>query len=421
MARRGLLATLVRQAQVAARENERAQRAAVREHNAAVRRAEQARRAVQRVEGKLIRAAEGAERTRLQKEAREAHIAVMEAEADERNLELAQVYDEIDSLLATTLEVDDHVDLETFRVVAKHPPFDRPQLEVPAPAPHPIPDPTQPVFLAPDPPKGLAGLFGKKKHAAALARAQAVHEQALAEWREELDRLPARRQAASKAHADAEDGRVAALAAARALYAQECEAREADASESNKRLDDLIANLAYGTPAAVQEYISIVLSNSVYPECFAVTHEFEFEASSAELRLRVLVPSPDKIPEIKAFKYTKSTDEITATSLSQKVCRDRYASAVHQVALRSIHEVFESDRRGLIKTISLEVGTETVDPATGRQAYMPFVVAGVERETFLKFELSAVIPVMTLNRMGAAVSKNPHGLVAADTSGVRRS
>lgn len=421
MARRGFLATLLHQAQVAAREQERAQRAAVREHNAAVRRAEQAQRAAESVRVQLTRASE-AQRKRLEKEAREAHIAVMEAEAEERNLKLAEVYAEIDSLLATTLEVDDYVDLEKFRVVAEHPPFDRSDLEMPIPAPAPIPNPPQPIFVAPDPPRGLlANLFGKDKHAAAVATAQWAHEQSLVKWRARLEELSTRRQAALKAHAQAEAERVAALGAARARYAEECATREAEATERNRRLDDLIANLGYGTPEAVQEYISIVLSNSVYPEHFAVTHEFEFEPSSAELKLHALVPGPDKIPEIKAYKYTKSTDEITATPLSQKVCRDRYASVVHQVALRSIHEVFESDRRGLIRTISLEVGTETVDPATGRQTYMPFVVVGTERESFLKFDLSAVIPALTLDHLGAAVSKNPYGLVAAETLGVRRS
>jgi restriction system protein len=121
------------------------------------------------------------------------------------------------------------------------------------------------------------------------------------------------------------------------------------------------------------------------------------------------------------YKYTKSTDEITTTVLSQKVCRERYASIVHQVALRSIHEVFEADRRGLIRTIRLEVGTETIDPATGRQTYVPFVVVGAERESFLEFDLSAVIPALTLERMGAAISKNPYSLIAVETSGVRRS
>ena len=43
-------------------------------------------------------------------------------------------------------------------------------------------------------------------------------------------------------------------------------------------------------------------------------------------------------------------------------------------------EVFEADRRGLIKTISLEVGTNSIDPATGRPTYIPFVITAAERE-----------------------------------------
>ena len=112
------------------------------------------------------------------------------------------------------------------------------------------------------------------------------------------------------------------------------------------------------------------------------------------------MPGPGEIPEIKAYKYTKATDEITSTSLSQKECRERYAGAIHQVALRSFHEVFESDRRGFIKTISLEVGTNTVDPATGQRVYVPFVIAAAEREAFLAFDLSAVVPALTLGRLG---------------------
>jgi restriction system protein len=159
----------------------------------------------------------------------------------------------------------------------------------------------------------------------------------------------------------------------------------------------------------------------VYPEHFPVAHEFEFDPTTAELRLHVLVEAPSALPTIKSYKYSKTADEIVSTSLSQKECRDRYAGAIHQVALRSFHEVFEADRRGLIKTVSLEVGVNSIDPATGLRAYVPFVVAGAERESFLGFDLSSVVPALTLGRLGAAVSKNPYGLVAADRSGVRRS
>lgn len=420
MARRGFLAEFQHQAQVAARERQRSQQAAAREHNAAVRRAEQARAAAARASAQLSRADE-AERKRLEKDAREARIAAMEAEVEQRNLELAESYHDIDTLLAATLDVDDFVDLDTLRTTAVHPPFPRPDLSTPVPVPRAIPDLPEPVFIPPEPPKGLGGVFGKRKHAEAVALAEAAHQQAMREWRAESERLPTLRREALDRHARAEEERLKALDVERSSYARACARREADAAERNRRIDDLITNLGYGTVDAVQEYVSIVLSNSVYPEHFATTHDFTFDPLTAELRLRVLVPGPERLPEIKAYKYTKSTDEITATSLPKKACKDRYASAVHQVALRAMHEVFEADRRGLINTISLEVGTQTVDPATGRQTYVPFVAAGAEREPFLAFDLSAVVPASTLQYMGAAVSKNPYDLVPAGTSGVRRS
>jgi restriction system protein len=91
------------------------------------------------------------------------------------------------------------------------------------------------------------------------------------------------------------------------------------------------------------------------------------------------------------------------------------------VALRSLHEVFEADRRGLIKTISLELGTEAASPATGRKVYVAFVAVAAGRNTFLECDLSSVVPVATLAHLGASVSKDPYNLVQAETTGVRRS
>lgn len=419
MARRGFFAEIERQSRLAAQQRERAHRAAVREHTAAVRHAEQAQRAAERARAQASRATD-AERKRLDKEAREAHIAAMEAEAAERNAVLAEIYDDIDSLLEATLAVDDYVDLETLRTPAEHPPFSRPDLERPLPRPASIPDPPEPDFEPPPPPGGLGGLFGKKKHAEAVAGAEAAHESALDRWRIELDDVARRREVAAAQYAKAEIDRVDELEKERARYAAACAAREAEAVERHKELDELIANLGYGAVDAVQEYVSIVLSHSVYPEHFPVAHKFKFDPATAELQLRALLPEPDKVPEVKAYKYTKASDSITASALPQREVKERYAQAVHAAALRSIHEVFEADRRGLIRTISLQVGTGTIDKATGKQIYVPFVAVAAERDAFLELELSAVVPRATLIHLGAAVSKDPYNLVPADTSGIRR-
>ena len=85
------------------------------------------------------------------------------------------------------------------------------------------------------------------------------------------------------------------------------------------------------------------------------------------------MPSPDTLPpsDTKSYKYTRSSDEITKSTLSQKARKDRYSGAVYQVALRSLHEVFEADRRGIIKTVSLEVGTYTTDSRDWSGSFHP--------------------------------------------------
>ena len=103
MARRGLFAELQHQSRVAARERERDEREAYRRHIAAVRQSEQARKAAERAQTQFTKAS-AAEQKRLEKEAREAHVAAMEAEVIERNGKLEQIYEEIDSLLASTLK-----------------------------------------------------------------------------------------------------------------------------------------------------------------------------------------------------------------------------------------------------------------------------------------------------------------------------
>lgn len=420
MGQRGFFAELQRQAKLRERELTRENRELERRRAARIREAERLAKTEARAHKELARA-NGAERKQREKELHEAHIASMQAEVERRNSDLASQAESLESLLAATLEVDDYVDLEQLRGTVSHPPFEHTHLEPPVPSPPPIPKPDEPVFVPPAPPEGWwATLFGKKKHAAAVTAAQAKHAEATADWKVKIEHWLNLVAAAKAEHARAEQERRTKLKTAREQYAAECAAREAKQENQNQALDTFIANLGYGDAAAIHEYIGIVLSNSIYPDHFQVEHEFKFDPGTAELKLDVTVPGPDTLTTTKAYKYKKSTDEITETQLSNKACKDRYASAVHQIAIRTIHEIFEADRRGLIKTISLEVGTKTTNPATGLPTTVLFVAVGAEREAFLEFDLAAIIPSATLSHLGASVSKNPHDLVPAIAEGVRR-
>jgi len=409
--RRGLFGEIHHQMKLAERDRIREEKKATREYKAAVREQERAIKAEERAQKQLARA-NAAEYKRLEKEAKLAHIESMEAEVDALNSELEVTYQEIDSVLLATLDVDDFVDLDKLREQTLNSPLPQQELLKPTPPPSPIEDPPRPKGTMPAKPSGLSGLFGSGKYKRQVESAKQDLRRKLRRWEDDLDEIDRRRYAADAEYRQAENKRLDQLDKCQREHNAAC-------AEHAERIDQLVTGLGYGTPEAVQDYVSIVLSNSIYPDSLEIEHDFNFDVSSAELSLRVYVSAPDKIPHIKTYKYTKSTDQITSTDLSQKARKDRYSAMVHQVALRSIHEIFEADRRGIIKTLSLEVGTETIEPATGQQKYILFVATGAEREEFMSYNLSAVDPVATLNHLGASVSKNPFGLVPTSSKGVR--
>ncbi|MEK7954312.1 hypothetical protein [Luteolibacter soli] len=420
MGRRGFLTGIHRAAKQIARENERQRKASQRAYAAAVREAEAAEKRQQQAYARAQKAS-AAERKRLEKEARDFHEASMAAEVECRNLKLAGMEEELEGILEATLGVDDFVDLNTLRVEADHPPSDRQDLLTPSRPPLPIVDSAKPEYAEPPAPRGLLSFLSKGQHEKAKAAAAKRHEEELARWHSDNTKNEQRRLAEAAAYEERERARRTMLAQEESRYAADCARREEEASVRNREVDELIANLGYGIPDAVEEYIGIVLSNAVYPEHFPISHDYSFDPATAELRLAVAVIAPDQFPTVKGYKYVKASDEIAEIPFSAKACKDRYASAVHQVALRVPHEVFEADRRGLISTISVEVGTHGIDPATGRSSFVPLVALAVSREAFMKIDLGKIQPSATLAHFGASVSKNPYGLNPANTSGVRKS
>lgn len=375
-----------------------------------VRRQREAERELARLEREQVtyQRSQNAQQVRAEKAA---HVASRHAQVDAMNAELATQYEDIDTLLAATLAVDDYVDLESLLVEhVEHPPFE--QGTVPH---HPgeLVYPPEPLYTEP---AMATGWGAKKAHEAALRDAYAQYESQTQHWRITCNNMY---DAHLRAIAVWEQGQVD-VAKRKAEYETACAAREKQTRESNEALRELINGLAFDVPEAIEEYVGVVLSNSVYPDCFPVTSEHSFDLSTRELRVRVTIPLPDDLPDVKAFKFTASKDEITSTALTVKVQRDRYSNAVSAVALRTLHEIFEADREAKITSISLTVQVTRRNPATGLPEDISLIAVAADRETFTELDLANVEPDATLAHLGAAVSKKPFDLVPIDsTSGVR--
>jgi restriction system protein len=421
VAKRGFFAEINHQAQLTERRRQQQAVVANRAHVAAQREAERALRAAEQARSTALRASV-ADQKAAQQEAARLLLGSRMAEVEARNADLADKYSEIDSMLATTFAVDNFVDLEELRVATvDHPPFDAGGLDRPTPQLPALGYPPEPAWQEPAAPRGLSGAFGgMKRHEEHVVQARAQYDEACRAWHEQATAMHAEYLTRVTERESAETKRLQGRVLALARYDEECRRREQDAAAHNAELDRFINDLAFDVESAIQDYVGMVLSNSLYPDVFPVTHDHHFDLATRELTLTATVPAPSNLPTVREYKYAKATDEITATALPAREQKDRYANAVWQVAVRTLHEVFEADRAGRVHSISLAVVSDHIAPYSGLPESVPLVVVGADRDTFTAFDLTNVVPHATLAHLGAAMSKSPFDLTAADTShGVR--
>lgn len=348
----------------------RAQQAYDKANATAQRKAETARRAYERAQ-----AADERERKRLYAEARS-------AEVDAQNERLEQKLTALQSVLAATLEVDDYLDLDTLKERAKVTPFDGGELAKEEPAPD------RKMFI-PEAPTGLRAIFGKEKH----ARAVAAGEQAYL--------------VAVEAHAGREKDRIEKLRIARDEHHQAVRKAEEAVARRNADIDRFRSEVEQGEPQAIVSYFELVLDASVYPEGFPQRLRIAYVPESKQLVIEYELPPIEVVPEVKAYKYVKARDEINASSRPLPQIRTVYAELLSQVTLRTLHEVFEADRFGHVETVVFNGLVDTVDKATGQPVRPCLVTVRTSRDIFTSLDLAKVDAAACLRHLHASVSKSP--------------
>lgn len=402
-----------RRRRAAAATRERAARQKITEFERA---SAEARREIARAEQAKANAQRGQTQAANQqlREAKQRHVKMREGKAQARSSLVELLVADLDSVLAESLAVDDHVDLDRLRVTVQHPPFQCAH-ETPEQPPVPLQAPREPVFVPPK--RGIGGYLAPAKYAQRVKDAEARFAgREHARWREHVASLPTRQLQQLQEHQAREQQRLAALAHVRDRYARESEERESEVARQNAPLDELIVGLREGRQQAVEEYVRIVLANSAYPDGFDVTEEVSFDPTAGELILRLNLPDPSTFPRVKQFRYVKAGDEIAVSERTAKDIRDRYRRFVESVLLRTLHEVFEAERDGHVGMIALTAVVSHLDPALGKPAVTPIAAVAATREEFQQINLAKVTPIETLRHLKAVISKSPADLTPIERS-----
>ena len=355
------------------------QRAVERERKARERQLIQAQREADREKREKERAKRAAE-----KERRQIYLEIREMETVERNEDLAAGIAALEGILTHTLSIDDALNFNTLRVTPQIPPFNPGPLNV-------IEQPPLRESFLPSEPSMWRKL---------LPGTMARYEQELAEgqrrFQQELEMYQRR-----------EQRRKEELATAKADYSRQIARAETEAAAKNAEVDKFQREYSEGDPQAVVDYCTYVLEASIYPDTFPQHSKIAYVPESKQLVVEADLPSFDVIPAATSYKYNKTKDEITATARPLTQRRALYNSVIAQVAVRTLHGLFEADRSGHIDTIVYNGYVDSVDRGTGQHVRPCLVTIRTTRDVFGTFNLAQVDPVACLQRLNASLSKSP--------------
>lgn len=163
-------------------------------------------------------------------------------------------------------------------------------------------------------------------------------------------------------------------------------------------------------PDAISDYCEMVLSNSKYQDEFPQEYDLEYNAETKVLVVDYSLPTKENLPSTRSVKYVISRDEFTETKLSETALNKLYDSLLYQIALRSIHELYEADVIHAIDSIVFNGWVNSVDKGTGQGVNACILSVQASKDEFIAINLEKVDPKSCFKQLKGLGSSKLYGL-----------
>ncbi|MGI2900826.1 restriction endonuclease [Shewanella algae] len=160
----------------------------------------------------------------------------------------------------------------------------------------------------------------------------------------------------------------------------------------------------------IVDYCEMVLSNSIYPDYFPQEWDIEYQQEPQVIIVDYSLPDVGLIPTLKTVKYVMSRDEFTETHLSVAALNKLYDGLLYQIALRTIHELYEADVVDGLKSVVFNGWVDSVDKATGQNVNACIMSLQASKDEFLAINLDKVEPKACFKQLKGIGSSKLHGL-----------
>lgn len=301
--------------------------------------------------------------------------------------------------LARALAVDDALD---WNALLDRSEFARPRPEPTRVAPPPDipppgdpPDPNHPRY---QPDLGMLGRLSSARRQTRTDAAQRLLLEDRGRWAEAVERVRTERSAAHSryeaevARTEREHrSRLDAWERDRAEFLDAQQARNAALLERRRRYEAR-------EPEAVVAYCHMVLARSDYPDAYP-RHVDVAISDEGTLSVDLALPALDCVPDVRSVAFDATTEKYVVTRLDAGDWASLHESLVHQIALRTVHELLEADRVGAIARVAFSGWLRDGSASTCAVAFE------VDRATFGAVDLATADPVSRVAALGGGAPR----------------
>ena len=164
---------------------------------------------------------------------------------------------------------------------------------------------------------------------------------------------------------------------------------------ANAEVDALRGNYEQGSGEdgrPIEEHAELVLNASKYPDWIEVDFDLGYIVETKTMIVDYRLPQEASIPTVKNVTYVQGRDELKQSLVTQREREQLYENVLHQIALRTIHELFGADDVKAFDAIVFNGLIESVNPATGQPNNNCIMSVQARRDEFLVLNLDSVDP-----------------------------
>jgi restriction system protein len=348
---------------------------------------------------------------RTEREKKQQYQEDQKEQAAERTAEAAQIINDLQNTLQHTLSRNDAINWEQLK---DHSDFPKPKPKRPTPPqrPTPTPVPQEPLRSAPryQPQLGIADKLFSSRREKKEAEATQLFEQDHQQWEAARQQILSANAAKERAYQEQMRKTEEEFSQAVRSWEEERAAYLQQQQEQNASVDQQKEQYLTGTPDAVLSYCDMVLARSEYPDFFPKEWELDFNPETGVLVVDYSLPSPGDVPTLIEVKYVASKDDFSEKHISESQRTKLYDDLLYQIALRTVHELYEADVIDAIKNIVFNGYVHSIDRGTGKEVNACVLSLQTTRESFIAINLANVDPKACFRQLKGVGSSKLHSV-----------